>query len=117
MNIQEVESLLKTGETICIEFKRAGNGAKNDTFETICAFLNRIGGDILLGVSDDGKVIGIPPDSAEQIIRNIINVTNDPNLLNPSFYVYPEAVCYQDKTIIHIQVPQSSDVHRFKGVC
>ena len=117
MDIQKLENLLKTGETICVEFKRAGDGAKNDTFETICSFLNRMGGDILLGVSDDGKVIGLPPNSAEQIIRNIINITNDSNLLNPSFYVYPEAICYQKKTIIHIHVPQSSDVHRFKGVC
>ena len=117
MDREKLENLLRTGETICIEFKRAGNGAKNDTFETICAFLNRIGGDILLGVSDDGKVLGLPSNSAEQIIRNIINITNDPNLLNPSFYVYPEAISYQNKTIIHIQVPQSSDVHRFKGIC
>ena len=95
MDMQKLENLLRTGETICVEFKRAGDGAKNDTFESICAFLNRMGGDILLGVSDDGKVIGIPPNSAEQIIRNIINVTNDSNLLNPSFYVYPEAISYQ----------------------
>ena len=117
MNIETLENILKVGETTCIEFKRAGDGAKNDTFETVCSFLNRLGGDILLGVADDGEVIGIPENSVEQIIRNIINVTNDSNLLNPSFYVCPEAIRYQDKTIIHIHVPQSSEVHRFKGVC
>ena len=109
MNIETLENILKVGETTCIEFKRAGDGAKNDTFETVCSFLNRLGGDILLGVTDDGEVIGIPENSVEQIIRNIINVTNDSNLLNPSFYVCPEAIRYNGKTIIHIHVPQSSD--------
>ena len=77
MNIETLENILKVGETTCIEFKRAGDGAKNDTFETVCSFLNRLGGDILLGVTDNGEVIGIPENSVEQIIRNIINVTND----------------------------------------
>ena len=75
VNIETLENILKVGETTCIEFKRAGDGAKNDTFETVCSFLNRLGGDILLGVTDDGEVIGIPENSVEQIIRNIINVT------------------------------------------
>ena len=35
------------GENVCVEFKRGGNGAQKDTFETICAFLNRFGGDVL----------------------------------------------------------------------
>ena len=32
MNIETLENILKVGETTCIEFKRAGDGAKNDTF-------------------------------------------------------------------------------------
>ena len=91
MGIKTFENILKAGETTCIEFKRAGEGAKNDTFETVCSFLNRLGGDILLGVTDNGDVIGIPENTVEQIIRNIINITNDPNLLSPSFYLCPVA--------------------------
>jgi predicted GIY-YIG superfamily endonuclease len=29
----------------------------------------------------------------------------------------PEAIRYQNKEMIHIHAPQSSEVHRFKGVC
>jgi hypothetical protein len=39
----DFENVLKVGEHIGVEFKRGGNGAQNDTFETICAFLNRFG--------------------------------------------------------------------------
>lgn len=49
-----IETLLTIGENIVIEFKRAGDGPKHDTDESICAFLNRNGGDVLLGVTDDG---------------------------------------------------------------
>ncbi len=77
---QDIKTLLTIGENIVIEFKRAGNGPEHDTFESICAFLNRQGGDVLLGVTDDGKVIGLPPKAAPAMVRQIVNVMNDPNL-------------------------------------
>ena len=66
---QDIKTLLTIGENIVIEFKRAGNGPEHDTFESICAFLNRQGGDVLLGVTDDGKVIGLPPKAALSNLR------------------------------------------------
>ena len=39
-----ITTLLTIGENLNIEFKRAGNGPKNDTFESVCAFLNKAGG-------------------------------------------------------------------------
>ena len=53
MTTHEVQTLLTIGENSVIEFKRAGNGPKWDTYESICAFLNRNGGDVLLLGSDD----------------------------------------------------------------
>ena len=58
MNKQKLESILKIGETIAVEFKRCGNGIDNDTYESVCSFSNRFGGDIFMGVLDDGTVIG-----------------------------------------------------------
>ena len=79
MTKEDFESVLKVGEHIGVEFKRGGNGAQNDTFETICAFLNRFGGDIFLGVTDDGKVVGVPEGEVEPIKRHIVNVASDPH--------------------------------------
>ena len=87
---QDIKTLLTIGENIVIEFKRAGNGPEHDTFESICAFLNRQGGDVLLGVTDDGKVIGLPPKAAPAMVRQIVNVMNDPNLWEPRIAVYPD---------------------------
>ena len=85
----DIKTLLTIGENIVIEFKRAGNGPEHDTYESICAFLNRQGGDVLLGVTDDGKVIGVPPKAAPSMVRQIVNVMNDPNLWEPRIAVYP----------------------------
>jgi len=34
-------------------------------YESVCAFLNRSGGELLLGVRDDGEVVGIDPERIE----------------------------------------------------
>ncbi len=64
-----INTLLTIGENMNIEFKRAGDGPKADTFESVCAFLNKAGGDMLLGVDDDGTVVGLPPKSVDAMIR------------------------------------------------
>lgn len=56
----EVKSFLELGENVAVEFKRCRNGIGSDTYESVCSFLNRFGGDIFLGIEDDGNVIGIP---------------------------------------------------------
>ena len=52
MDAHKFESVLAVGETIAVEFKRCGGKPEADTYQTICAFLNRFGGDIYLGVED-----------------------------------------------------------------
>ena len=52
MEIKEVQSILTIGETVAVEFKRCGNGIENDTYETVCSFLNRFGGDLFMGILD-----------------------------------------------------------------
>jgi ATP-dependent DNA helicase RecG len=117
MNKVAIDRLRELGEGTTIEFKRGGQGARDDAFESYCAFLNRDGGELLLGVENDGTVIGLPPNSVHDMVKNLISGMNDPNLLNPPFCVLPEIVDYDDKKIIRLNVPHSSDVHRFRGIC
>lgn len=49
MDLKTLKSVLEIGETIAVEFKRCGNGIESDTYESVCSFLNRFGGDIFLG--------------------------------------------------------------------
>lgn len=51
-NERKLKELIRTGEGISTEFKTCRNSLSRDVYETVCAFLNRHGGTILLGVQD-----------------------------------------------------------------
>ena len=59
MNKEKIQSIISKGEGISIEFKTANKKLPENLFETICAFLNRNGGKIILGVNDKGDVFGV----------------------------------------------------------
>ncbi|MDR2141954.1 MAG: putative DNA binding domain-containing protein [Deltaproteobacteria bacterium] len=108
------QTVLEIGETIAVEFKRCSGGIGIDTFKTVCSFLNRFGGDIYLGVEDNGTVCGIPENETAKIIKNFITMTVNPEVISPTVCLSPEIFDYNDKKIIHVYVPPSSDVHSFK---
>lgn len=51
MNIEAINKLLSTGENGHIEFKTSRFELNRDVFESVCAFMNREGGELLLGVN------------------------------------------------------------------
>lgn len=59
------------GESITTEFKECRNKLPKNLFETICAFLNRMGGDIFLGVADDGTITGVDESCVPQLKKDI----------------------------------------------
>lgn len=116
MNQEDLNSILEQGEGISIEFKRCGNVPEHDTFETICSFANRQGGNILLGVENDGTVVGVNEKSSLDIQRNIVNRVNDPQAFNAPPSLDIEPIHYKGKSIIRVWVPLDAIVHRYKGV-
>ncbi len=114
MNIN-IRQLLQQGEGISVEFKKAENKLPETLFETICAFLNRNGGIVLLGVADDKTVEGIKPDIADGLVKNLANLSNNPQKLSPSFLLESKLINYEGKWLIYIFVPVSSQVHRCNG--
>jgi ATP-dependent DNA helicase RecG len=111
-----LHNILSIGETVAVEFKRCGNGISADTYETVCSFLNRFGGDIYLGVEDDGEVIGLPPKAAPDMVKNFISTINNPDIISPTVYLSPKIIEYEGKTLIHIHIHPSAEVHTCKKV-
>ncbi|MDD2972723.1 MAG: putative DNA binding domain-containing protein [Lachnospiraceae bacterium] len=114
MNSKTLKTILEIGETVAVEFKRCGNGIESDTYDSVCSFLNRFGGDIFMGVLDDGTVIGVPPKAAPNMVKNFITVISNPTLFTPTIYLSPEIMEYEGHTIIHVHVPPSAEVHSYK---
>jgi hypothetical protein len=73
--VESVQELIQEGESVRLEFKSTmrmnlATGKKGKEIEiawlkTIVAFLNTDGGMILLGVDDDGKLVGLEADEFE----------------------------------------------------
>ena len=88
MDLTTLNSILTIGETVAVEFKRCGNGIESDTYESVCAFLNRFGGDIFMGVLDDGTIVGVPPKAAPDMVKNFISVISNPAVFSPTIYLH-----------------------------
>jgi type I restriction enzyme, R subunit len=88
---RNAEELIKQGESKTLEFKSTlrwnlkedrqdDKGVTYAVLKTIAAFLNTEGGDLLIGVADDGTIVGIERDQLEsddkfmrhlaQVVRN-----------------------------------------------
>jgi ATP-dependent DNA helicase RecG len=111
MKIEKLEELLQQGEGIEIEFKTAQFDLNKDTFDSICAFLNRKGGHLLLGVNDNGKAEGVIESCIPDMLNNLITSANNPVKLTPPFYFSPQILDYDGKKIIYLYIPESSQVH------
>ena len=111
----KIKAILKQGEGIQVEFKECKTSLNKDIYETVCAFLNRIGGEILLGVNDKGHITGIDPQFCKQIKADFTTPIQNPQKINPAFYLLLEEVIINDKIIFYIYVPESSQVHRCNG--
>ena len=72
-----------TREHLALEFKTATNALPKSFFDTVCAFLNMDGGLIVLGVADNGTILGVDPDALERIKTEIASLSNNPNKLDP----------------------------------
>ena len=111
----DITKLLEQGEGITVEFKEAKRELNKDTFESICAMLNRMGGHLLLGVKDDGTICGVDKDCIKMIKKNFITLMNNPEKICPTFYTQLEEYEIGDKVVLYAQIPDSPDVHRVNG--
>ena len=83
MNKTVIKKLIRKGEGISIEFKECRNKLNKSVFKSICAFLNRNGGDLILGVNDRGRITGIAPEAVDQVKKELVTALNNPQKLNP----------------------------------
>ena len=112
---QKITKILKYGESIDIEFKECKREINKDAYETVCAFLNRSGGELLLGVNNKGIITGIDKDRIEQIKVDFVTAINNPQKISPSVYLSIEELEIEEKNILYIYIPESSQVHRCGG--
>ena len=111
MNVETVKNLISQGEGLYVEFKRSRDSLSRSVFETICAFLNRKGGHILLGVKDEGIIEGVSDESLQMQIKTLASDMNNPQIISPVKRLDTKVIEIERKKIVYIHVPESSQAH------
>ncbi len=111
MTIEMIFDLISQGEGVTIEFKECKNEVTAEVYPTVCSFSNRFGGHILMGVSDNGEIIGVNPNCVKDMRKNFSNTLNNPQKISPTLYLSAEEIEIDGKIILYVYVPRSSQVH------
>ena len=105
MTEAELLKLIQGGENIHVEFKKSTHEITKDVYDTVCAFSNRDGGTILLGVKDNREVLGVAPDAVDRMKKDFVTSINNGQKINPPLYLQPETCIVSGRTLLVIQVP------------
>lgn len=93
--------------------RRLQRGVKelaHDISDTLLAMANADGGELVVGIENDGTITGVP-HSAEKI-RLFLGVPKDKNYLHPPLSVRSKEVLTEDgKRLLHFEVEWSPTVH------
>ncbi len=114
-NALDIISLIKNGESEKLEFKstirwnlitnRSGKEIEFSWLKTIVAFLNTKGGDLLIGVDDNGKIIGVEADNFpnnDSLLRHLNNLINNHIGFQFIKYINYGLINIKNKSILYI---------------
>ncbi len=128
---RQAEELIKRGESKTLEFKstlrwnlkenrRDDKTVTHAVLKTIAAFLNTEGGDLLIGVADDGSIVGIERDQLEnddKFMRHLAQVVRNGLGNRAGTCIDPKTQIVQGKTVCVVSCQRSPEpvFLRWKG--
>lgn len=96
--IARLKDALRQGESERVEFRRSFG---DETLRSLCAFANAKGGEVWIGVEDDGTVVGT--SVGKESLRDWANQISQNLGIRPSL----ETVEFEGKTLVRIAVDES----------
>lgn len=105
-----IRDLIAKGESKTLEYK-AMMPQNSQIAQTVCAFANRAGGYLIIGISDEGEILGLSREYLDELIEKIPNMIHDtifPMIL-PEIYTYT----LEGKTVLVVQVYPGNHVPYF----
>jgi type I restriction enzyme R subunit len=120
---RNAEELIKRGESKTLEFKSTlrwslkedrqdDKGVTHAVLKTIAAFLNTEGGDLLIGVADDGSIVGIERDQLEsddKFMRHLAQVVRNGLGDRAGTCIDPKCQVVQGKTVCVVSCQRSPE--------
>ena len=120
---RNAEELIKRGESKTLEFKSTlrwslkenrqdDKGVTHAVLKTIGAFLNTEGGDLLIGVADDGSIVGIETDQLEsddKFMRHLTQVVRNGLGDRAGTCIDPKTQVVREKTVCVVSCQRSPE--------
>jgi type I restriction enzyme R subunit len=120
---RQAEELIKRGESKTLEFKSTlrwdlkqdrqdDRAVTHAVLKTVAAFLNTEGGDLLIGVADDGTIVGIERDQLEsddKFMRHLTQVVRNGLGDRAGTCVDPVAQIVQGRTVCVVSCQRSPE--------
>lgn len=97
-----IYNLIAQGEHVQLDFKFEINNARKIA-KTLVAFANTTGGNLLIGVKDNGRVVGIKTDEEFYMIDSAANL-----YCKPAINIVPTKHIIDGKTILKVWVEKHS---------
>jgi type I site-specific restriction-modification system R (restriction) subunit len=129
---RQAEELIKRGESKTLEFtatlrwnlkeaRQDDKGVTHAVLKTIAAFLNTEGGDLLIGVADDGSIVGTERDQLEsddKFMRHLAQVVRNGLGDRAGTCIDPAPQIVQGKTVCVVSCQRSPEpvFLKWKGV-
>ena len=111
-SLSELLQKIRSGEDSTIEFKRE-MPHRRSLADEIAAFANAKAGVILIGVDDDGIIVGLDKAQLNPAETLVVEICQDS--IEPPVSVFTEKLWLDDKDVLKIEVPRSLYVHRSPG--
>jgi predicted HTH transcriptional regulator len=102
MDTLELLELIEMGEDSQTQFKERFESIDALAAE-ICAFSNSNGGDIIVGVSDDGDITGLEKDEIQKLNEWVSSTCSQK--IDPQVNVTTRNIKYKDRIVMVISVP------------
>ena len=106
ITLAEIETLLAKGEDTRTQFKKNITNINAMALEII-AFANALGGKLLIGVDDNGMVVGLSDQDIHRLNQLVSNASSQ-NVV-PPIYPMTELVKYDNKNIMIVTVPYGTN--------
>ena len=108
----ELTEKIYLGEDSTVEFKRE-LPHRESLADEITAFANAVGGVILIGVDDDGDIVGMDRQNLDRTEKTVVEICQDN--IDPMVHILTRKLRIDDKNLLKIEVPRSLFVHESSG--
>ena len=111
-SLTELLQKIQSGEDSTVEFKRE-LPRRDRLADEIAAFANARGGVILIGVDDDGNIVGLDKEELTPAESRVVEICQDS--IEPPVSIFTEKLWLDDKDVLKIEVPRSLFIHKSPG--